>query len=76
MSPDKRPWNETLEFVGLRSETFDIRLVSTGLSGCMLVLSQLASITIGATWILNREMFKIFAPHVDVETLQTLLGDA
>ena len=91
ISRDKRPWNKAQavflcamrEFAGLRSETFDIRLVSTwsrvsansAPTGCLPVLSQLATITIGATWALSRERFKIFAPNVDVE-LQTLLDDA
>ena len=72
------------EFAGLRSETFDIRWVSTGIrvsvesapTGCLPVSSQLASITIGATWVLSRERFKNFVPNVDVEMLQTIVDDS
>ena len=72
VSPDKRPWSTVQaiflcamrKFAGLRSETFDIRWVSTRIRvsmnswpvGCMPVLSQLASITIGATWVPNRAL--------------------
>ena len=73
-----------VNFGGLQSESFDIRWVSTGIrvsvnsapAGCLHVSSQLASITIGTTWVLNRERFRMFAPNVDVEMLQTLLDDA
>ena len=92
MSLDKRPWNKAQavflcavrDFAGLRSETLDIRWVSTGIrvsvnsapTGCLPVLSQLASVTIWATWVLNRERLRIFAQNVDVEMLRTLLDDA
>ena len=45
-------------------------------SGGLPVQSQLASITTGATWVLNRERFNSLTPRVDVGLLQTLLDDA
>ena len=62
ISPDKRLWNKaqavflcaTRKFACPRCEVFDIRLVSTGIRVSVNsepVLSQLASITIGATWV-------------------------
>ena len=66
ISADERPWNKAQavflcamrEFDGRQREMFDIRWVSTGIrvsvksapSGASPVLSQLASIAIGATW--------------------------
>ena len=36
----------------------------------------MALFTIGTTWELNQEKFKSFAPHVDVEAIQTFWSDA
>ena len=63
ISADSRPWNkaqavflETMrEIAGLGRDAFDIGWISTGIrvaAGCP---SQLASITIGATWVVNRK---------------------
>ena len=44
--------------------------------GSIAVPTPLASFTIGTTWELNLERFPKFAPHLDVEAIQTLLLDA
>ena len=91
-APDKRPWNEAQaiflrtmrENAGLTKEQFDMRWVSTGIRvsvngappGCLAVLLPVASITIGAHWVLNRENLQIFAPRANVDALQTLVDDA
>ena len=77
-APDKRPWNKAqavfpcgmCESAALPRETFDIKWVSTGIrisvnstpSGALPVSSQLASITTGATWVLNRESSTVLLP--------------
>ena len=92
LAPDKRPRNEAQAIfwctmrdnAGLAKEQFDIRWVSTDIrvsvnsapSGCLAVLSQLASITIGANQVLNRERLNSFLPRVTVDELQTILDDA
>ena len=92
ISLEKRPWNNAQavfvcamrEIARLPEETFDMRWVPTGIRvsvnsaapGSSPVLSQLASLTIGATWVLNRERFNSFALRFDVGLLQTLLDDA
>ena len=92
LAQDRRPWNNAQaiflctmrDHAGLTKEQFDIRWVSTGIrvsvnsapTGCLAVLSQIASITIGANWVMNRDRFNSFAPGVDVDELQTLLDDA
>ena len=60
-------------------ETFDIRWVDSGLRvsvparrGTTMIPIPIASFT----WELNREKFQNFAPHVDVEAIQTFLSDA
>ena len=76
-APDKRPWNEAQaiflrtmrENAGLTKEQFDMRWVSTGIRvsvngappGCLAVPFPVASITIGANWVLNRENLQSFA---------------
>ena len=91
-APDKRPWNEAQaiflrtmrENAGLTKEQFHMRWVSTGIRvsvngappGCLAVLLPVASITIGANWMLNRENLQIFAPRANVDALQTLVDDA
>ena len=75
---DKRPWNEAqavfpyamCEGAAPPRETIDVKWVSTGIrvsvnsapSGALPVLSQLASITIGATWFLNRQSSTVLLP--------------
>ena len=69
------------ENAGLMKEKLDIRWVSMGirvsvksaLPDSLPVLSQIASITIRAKWVRNRERFNSFCPRVDVVLLQTLL---
>ena len=50
--------------------------VNSATPGGMPVLSQVASITIGADWVLNRERLNSFVSGVDVDLRQTLLDDA
>ena len=71
------------EYAKLPRETFDIKWVDSGLRvsvtawiGRTALPTPLASFTIGTTWELNLERFRSFAPHVDVEAIQTLLLDA
>ena len=45
-------------------------------TGRAAVPTPLASFTIGTIWELNLEVIRNFAPHVDVEAIQTLLLDA
>ena len=67
---------------GLTKEQFDMSWVSTGVrvpvkgapSSSLAVLSQIASFTIGATWVLNRERFNSRARGAHVDALKTLLG--
>ena len=48
--------------------------VSVPSPGCATaVLTKVATLTIGTTWVLDRERLKIFAPEVDVEALQAFL---
>ena len=64
-------------------DDFDIRWVDSGLRvsvaaprGSSVIPTPIASFTIATTWELNRENFQNFAPHVDVEAIQTFLSDA
>ena len=68
---------------GLGCDAFDIECVSKGLR--VAVVSQLASITLGATWVLNRERFRTaksgfwvatdsFGKHVTKESADTSRG--
>ena len=84
--PVKRSWNKAQaiftsamrEYARLPSATFDIRCVDSGLRvsvsaqcGGTTIPILLASFTTGTTWELNREKIQRFAPHVDVEAVQT-----
>ena len=77
------------ETTGLPKETFDIKWVSTGIRASVRQCTRwwlarfvtasfylVGVISIGATWVLNRERFNSFASRVDVDLLQTLLDDA
>ena len=73
------------QHANLPRDTFDIRWVQTGLRvsvnmpspDCLTaVLTQIATFTIGTTCVLDQERFKILAPRMDVEALQTILSDA
>ena len=72
-APDKRSWNKAQAIflctlrdnADLTKEKLDIRWVSTGIRVSVTsappdrlpVLAQIASITIGANWVLNRDRF-------------------
>ena len=89
---DKSHWNKAQAIflctmrdnAGLTKEMFDIRWVSTGIRVSvnsaprdrLPVLAKIASITIGANWVLNRDRFSSFIPGIDVDLLQTLFDDA
>ena len=90
-APDKRPWNKAQAIflctmrdnASLTKEKFDIKVstgirvsVNSALPDRLPVLAQIASITIGANWVLNRDRFNSFVPEVIVEELRTLLDDA
>ena len=89
-APDKSRWNKaqaiflcTMRDDGLTNEQFDIRWVSAGIRVSvnsaprdrLPVLAQIASLTIGANWVFNRDGFNCFVPGTDDE-IQTLLDDA
>ena len=48
--------------------------MDSALPDSLAVLSKIASITIGANWVLNSERFKRWALGSDVDALQTLFG--
>ena len=90
LDPIKKPWNKAQaifigvvrEYSELPRETFDNRWVDSGLrvsvsapGGSTMIPIPIASFTIDTTWELNREKFRSFAPHVDVEAIQTFLSD-
>ena len=88
-NPVKRPWNKAQaifigvmrEYATLPRDSLDIRWVDLGLRVLVAAprsssVTPTASFTIGTTWELNREKFQNFAPHVDVEAIQTFLSDA
>ena len=71
------------DYAKLPRETFDIRWVDSrrrvsvaAPTGGTAVPTPITSSTIGTTWELNLKRFRNFAPHLDVEALQTFLSDA
>ena len=44
--------------------------------GSSVIPTPIAPFTIDTTCELNREIFQNFAPHVDVEAIQTFMSDA
>ena len=88
VDPLKRLWNTAQAiFVGVMREhanCLGTLLTSDGWipdsvaapRGSSVISTPLASFTIGTTWELNRERFQNFAPHVDVEAIQTFLSGA
>ena len=50
--------------------------VNSALDGGLPVLSQRASITMWATWVLNLERFDSFVSGVDIDQMHTVQDDA
>ena len=67
------------EHAGLPRNAFDIKWVNTGVRvsvkmaslGGTMVPTPIATFTIGATWVLDPEEYRLFAPGVDVGVIQT-----
>ena len=78
LDPGKRPWSKAQAIIFLcEAKTWwvNTRLrvsVNIPSPGCVTVVpTQIATATMGTTWVLDQERFKILAPSVDVEALQT-----